>query len=265
MIGQKKLLEKLNKYTIDSFPRSIILMGEEGSGKHTISEYIKENILKLPLYDITGKVSNEYINKIYLNPNPAIYLINLNDMTEKEENVLLKFIEEPLANSFIILLAESRVNVLNTILNRCIVFEMDSYSKDELSNFISEKENKDLILNVVRTPGKIKSIDFDNLVSLYSLCDNIVNKLSIASYSNTLSIVDKINYKEDYNKYDINLFFDTLIYKLFNAFVNSHNIKLYNMYIKLINERKKLLDKRLNKELFMTNLLSNLWRLYNDK
>ena len=265
MIGQKKLLEKLNKYTIDSFPRSIILMGEEGSGKHTVANHIKEDILKLPLYDITNEVSNEYITKIYLNPNPAIYLINLNNMTEKQQNVLLKFIEEPLETSFIILLTESRVNVLNTILNRCIIFEMDSYSKEELSNFISEKENKELILNVIRTPGKIKSIDFDNLIGLYNLCDNIINKLSIASYPNTLSIVDKINYTDEYNKYDINLFFDTLTYKLSNAFISTHNTKLYDMYLRLINERKKLLDKRLNKELFMTNLLSNLWRLYCDK
>ena len=33
MIGQKKLIEKLKSYTIDSFPRSVILLGEEGMGK----------------------------------------------------------------------------------------------------------------------------------------------------------------------------------------------------------------------------------------
>ena len=49
MIGQKKLLEKLNTYDLDKFPRSLLLLGEKGSGKHLICDYVKTNILKLPL------------------------------------------------------------------------------------------------------------------------------------------------------------------------------------------------------------------------
>lgn len=265
MIGQKKLLEILNKYTLDSFPHSVLITGEKGMGKHTLVKYIKDNILNIPLKDITKNISNDYINTIYLTPTPFIYLIDLSEITEKQQNILLKFVEEPPYTSFIILLSESKVNVLNTILNRCVIFELASYTKEELSTFIKEKDKQELILNVVRSPGKIKTIELDNLISLYSLCDNIINKLSIASYFNTLSIADKINYKEEYNKYDITLFFDTLVYKLFNAFISTNNIKLYDIYLKLIYERKKLLDRRLNKELFMLNMLSQLWRSYHDK
>ena len=112
MIGQSKLLNKLNNFTVDSFPRSIILLGERGCGKHTIVKYIQENIIKFPVMDVTQNISNEYIDNIYRNPNPAIYVIDLNEFTEKEQNVLLKFVEEPLLNSFIILLAESKTNIL---------------------------------------------------------------------------------------------------------------------------------------------------------
>ena len=68
------------------------------------------------MLDITENISAEYIDKIMLNPNPRIYVIDLSKITEKDENVLLKFIEEPLKTSFIILLAESRNGILNTIL-----------------------------------------------------------------------------------------------------------------------------------------------------
>ena len=260
MIGQKNLLNKLSQYNIDTFPRSILLCGEEGSGKHTISKYISENIIKFNLLDITSNISDEYIDMIYRNPNPAVYLIDLTKITEKEQNVLLKFVEEPLNNSFIILLTESKNNVLNTILNRCMLFEMDNYTKDELREFITNKENEDLILSLIRTPGKIINNDLSGLNALCELVDKIVEKLSNANYANTLTIADKINYKDEYNKFDINILFDTLAYKLNKAYINTNNKNIFNMYLLTINERKKLLDKRLNKNLFMQNYLSKLWK-----
>lgn len=265
MIGQSKLMNKLNQYTVDTFPRSIILLGEKGSGKHLISNYIKDNILKFDMMDISETVSDEVIDQIYRTPNPMIYLVDISNMTEKEQNILLKFVEEPLKNAFIILLCEDRNVLLNTIANRCITFELESYTKEQLSTFIKEDDsNKDLILNIIRTPGKILSLNLDNLNDIYDVCDKIVNKLNIASYPNTLTIVDKINYKDEYNKFDIGIFFDTLIYKLFDSYKMSNNENIFKMYIYSINERKKLVDKRINKELFMTNYLTNLWKLVRE-
>lgn len=264
MVGQKKLLEKINSYNIDNFPRSVLLLGEQGCGKHTLLTHISTDILKLSCIDITKEISAEYIDKIYLDPNPRIYSIDLSQITEKEQNVLLKFVEEPLMNSFVILLAESRVNVLNTILNRCVIFEFEQYTKDELRQFLGSLDNQELVLDIVRTPGKLVDGDFGigyNIGKIYDTCVAIATRLNSASYANTLTIVGKINYKEDYSKYDINLFFDTLVYVLFKTYLSNGNDKLYQMYLFTVENRKKLIDKRLNKELFMTNFISNLWRL----
>ena len=260
MVGQKNLLNKLNKYTIDNFPHSIILLGEEGSGKHTLSNYIKDNILKLPLLDITENISDEYIDMIYRNPNPSIYLINMNKMMEKEQNILLKFIEEPLKNAFIILLVENRNALLNTIYNRCVVFEMDLYTKEELSEFVKTEDNKELILSVLRTPGKILNTNLDNIMAIYELCDKMVDKMNIANFSNTLTIADKINYKDEYNKFDLTIFFDMLIYTLYNKYLTEKNNKLLNMYLLTVESRKRLIDKRVNKEIFVQNFLTKLWK-----
>ena len=37
IIGQNKLLEKINSYTIDSFPKSFILLGEKRKWKTFVS------------------------------------------------------------------------------------------------------------------------------------------------------------------------------------------------------------------------------------
>ena len=46
MIGQKRLLNVIDNYTIDTFPRSVILIGDQGCGKHTLVNYISENIIE---------------------------------------------------------------------------------------------------------------------------------------------------------------------------------------------------------------------------
>lgn len=260
MVGQKHLLEKLNKFNIDTFPHSCILLGEEGSGKHIIVNYIRDNIIHFPVLDITENISDEYIDAIYRNPNPAIYIINMAKMTEKEQNILLKFIEEPFKNAFIILLAENRNLILNTVYNRCVIFELDLYTKDELAEFVSSTEDKELILSVLRTPGKILNTNLSNIRAIYDLCDKMVDKITIANFSNTLTITDKINYKDEYNKFDINIFFDMLIYTLYNKYLTENNKKTFDLYLLTVNARKKLIDKRLNKEIFVQNFLTQFWK-----
>ena len=261
MIGQTNLLKTLSRYNRDTFPRSIILCGEEGSGKHTITNYISQNIIKFEILDITDNISDEYLDQIYRNPNPYIYLIDLNKLTEKSQNIILKFVEEPLNNSFIILLTNTTFNVLNTIINRCVIFNMDNYTDDELKTFIENKENEELILQAVRTPGKILNNDLSNLKDLNDVVDKMVSKLSNASYANTLTIANKINYKDEYNKFDLDIMLNTLSYKLYKTYLEMNNKNMLEMYLLTVNERKKLIDTRLNKELFMQNYLTKLWKL----
>lgn len=261
MVGQKRLLEKLNKYNIDNFPRSTMLIGEEGMGKHTLVNYIKDNILHLPVVDITENLNKEYIDLIYLNPNPLIYIIDFTKITEKESNAMLKLVEEPIQTSFLILLVDNKNNVLNTIVNRCITFELEQYSKNELKEFTKGCNNEDLILNIVKSPGKILNNNLDSYIQdLYNLCNTIVLKLGKASYLNTLTITDKINYKDEYNKFDLTVFFDCLGYCYYKDFLDNKNNKSLYLYLYTSDSRKKLIDKRLNKELFVDNFLSNLWK-----
>lgn len=265
MIGQQNLLKKLNSYTIDTFPRSLLLIGEKGIGKHTLVSYINENIIKFPLLDITENISDEYISAIYRNPNPYIYLIDLSKLTEKEQNVILKFIEEPLINSFIIILAESRTLILNTVLNRCISFDLEPYTKEELETFLPTKEKSDLLLSILRTPGKILCSKVSDIEAMYNLSENICNNLAKANYANALSIANKINLKDEYDKFDIEIFFDILSLSLFSHYLNENDINILHMYNLTRESRKTLLDTRINKTYFMNSYLSKLWNLAKRK
>lgn len=264
IIGQTKILNILNKYTLDTFPKSLLLIGDKGSGKHTLVKYVSDEILKLPVEDITENLNNEYINEIYRRTNPYIYLIDFSNITEKEQNIILKFIEEPLKNSYIIMIAESTFNLLNTIINRCFMLQLDKYTEEELNQIIAKYElqieNKNLVLKIIKTPGQLINLNLKNILMLYDLCEKIVDKIHLANYANTLSISNKINYKDNYDKFDIYLFFDMLIYLLFNRFISEKDIKYFNLYMTTVDYRKKLIDKRINKEYLVQNFLSNIWK-----
>ena len=263
IIGQKKLLQTVNTYNFNNFPRTSLFIGEFGSGRHFIINYLKENILNnINIKDISDSISDELIDEIYRNPIPMIYLIDLSKMTEKESNIILKFIEEPLNNSFIVLLAESRIGVLNTVLNRCMIFEMDKYSKEELLEFNKEFDSNSFVFEIAGTPGKLINFTKNEFNNICSLCETIVDKLEIASYPNTLSILDKLNFKDEYDKIDIDWFFKILLYYSKNKyFSNLSNLKYYKYYEYINQSYNKLSDKRFNRQVFMTNFLSNLWRI----
>ena len=261
MVGQKNLIKVLSRYTIDTFPRSSLFLGERGSGRHTLVEYLGKDILNIPVEDITEKLSEDFISYIYRSVLPFIYIINVDALTEKEQNVMLKLIEEPPVQAFMILICENRNNLLDTIYNRCFVFEMEPYSEEELASFIEEDTDDALVLMALRTPGKILNTNLSNLMAVKDLCETIADKIQLANFSNTLTIVNKINYKDEYNKFDLNIFLDLLVFTLFNKYLKENNEKVLNMYLCAINERKKLIDSRLNKEVFMQHFLTKLWKV----
>jgi predicted AAA+ superfamily ATPase len=77
MVGQVNLINKLKSYTIDSFPQTLLLTGEKGSGKHSLVREVISPHLKLDIIDITDNISFDYILEIQLRVIPSIYLIDV--------------------------------------------------------------------------------------------------------------------------------------------------------------------------------------------
>lgn len=259
MVGQERIQSKLNSYTLSSFPQTSLIVGQFGCGKHTLVNEIAKKF-NVDIIDMTNNISLESINQTYTRALPTIYLIDASKLNERQQNIILKFLEEPIKGSYIILLSEGKESLLETILNRCVLFEFEPYTKEQLSCFIkNDIENKDLILMSCNTPGQIMSLNNKTLKDVDELCNNIINKIHLATFQNTLSISTKFNYKDEYDKIDLNVFFTLLSIKLRDAFVKTNESKYVTMYQVLNTYLRMLKDTRLNKEHLIENMLTKLW------
>ena len=211
-------------------------MGKRSSGKHTICDLISDK-LNLQIIDISEKLTQEMIDEIYTRVEPYIYIIINEKLTIKNQNSILKFLEEPLKNSYIILLVENRNKLLPTILNRCQIWELEKYSINELSQFIiTEVDSR--ILDIAKTPGDVILMQDENnkFADLYGLVDKLIEKIPMASFSNVLSISDKIDFNgKESDKFDLTVFLRTLIWLSSNKVLNSDNIYYQNVY-KLVDD-----------------------------
>lgn len=260
MIGQTDIVSWIYAHNIDNSPKITMFLGETGSGKHELSKLISEH-LKLDIIDISENINSDTINEIYSNPIPKIYLINLDNLNEKQQNTILKFIEEPIDSSFVILVSSNANMILETIENRCYKIKLKAYSKDELSQFIKDNKYKDFLLNICMAPGQIISLQDSNcnLNDLYSLCNKVVNDIDKATLSNALSIINNLNITNVYDKYDLKTFMKTIEYIVMQN-IDKLNFNLlfitYNITEKYLN---RLNDNRLNTTSLMTNYIIELW------
>ena len=237
--GQDILLQKINSKSLDSFPRSLMLVGDVGSGRHQLCNYIADKF-SLTQLDITGNLDVDFIEELYNRVEPYLYTIRVNELSVKDENSILKFIEEPLKNSFIILIAETTNGLLSTIINRCQIWYLQNYTEDFLRQFLNG--SNDSILEVATTPGQVLALREQSFESMIQLADTIITKIKQASVSNTLTLSNKISFKDsEQGKFDLKLFVDVLLSRIMLRWRNNIDISLvsaYNLTVKLKNNLK---------------------------
>ena len=230
ILGQDAILSYIDNKKRDTFPRSLILLGEYGCGKHAVLDYLADH-LKLTTLDITENLNFEFITGLYQKPEPYLYIIDASKITIKEQNVILKFVEEPLKNSFIVILAEYSNQLLRTVYNRCQVLSFKPYLEETLRNFT----NNELVLKIAKTPGQVKELESSDLTGMLELANKIVNKVGVANISNVLTISDKIAFKNEKDKFSLPVFANVLVYSLSEKIKECRELKYLDMY-KLVGE-----------------------------
>lgn len=260
IVGQDELLLKINRYTIDSWPNSSIFLGDVGCGKHTLVKFIcdKFNLLQ---YNLTPILNQEIVEEIYEKPELRLYYIEANKITICQQNMLLKLIEEPPKNVFIVILCERLSQVLVTIKNRCQLFEFSAYNKDILSNFITDSQLSPYILDIACTPGQVINYQSYNIKDLTQLAEKIFTKISSASFSNTLSISNKIAFKDEKDKIDIDLFSKVLNKTITDMIISDNTNNVYYHMFSLV--QKFISDLKItnvDKRYLFDNFLCKLWR-----
>lgn len=255
MVGQTSLIAKLKSYSIDTLPHSLLFVGDLGCGKHSLANLLSVHY-NLDLVDITDSINLETIQDIYLCTVPRFYLIDANRITEKQQNIILKFLEEPTKNIYIILICTSKSILLETILNRCLAFEFVPYSKEELLQFLDFESDVEKLLYYCNTPGQLLSTNLKEVNSLIELSDNIVNNINKTRYSNIFKIIERLDVSNNVN---LNLFFRVLLDRIFLKIKDDTSKRYISMYKETSNTLKKLADLRFNREALMQNFLSKLW------
>lgn len=257
-IGQKSLVEKVNNSTLDSFPRSLMLIGDKGCGKHTLCNYIADK-LKLPIITLDDKINDEKVEEIMFNPFPTLYIINIDDMLLKTQNTILKLVEEPLKNTYIILISEDITKVLTTLLNRCKKWNFKRYSDYELLEFIEpDCPDRELCLELFSTPGQIKQYQYYPLRDIKNLCDDILGRIELVSLPNVLNISEKIAFKGEKEKYDLDIFMKIFKNELLLKLLENDNRKYINIY-KASSNIEYILNNCINKQKVFDNFLLSIW------
>lgn len=204
MIGQLKLKEQFN-----SLPKVFMLVGEEGCGKHTFVRELAKKF-NLPVADLKlDENLEENIIEIQQRPTRGLYEIDLKEFDFDAQNKILKFVEEPAKNVNVVLLAESDREVLETVRNRCLSYEFAKYSIQELKD-ITKTDYEDYVYDILKTPGRVKKVNIKSIEECKILCDLLLEKIKLASYANTISIIYRLNFTDEYDKIDPALFLGML-------------------------------------------------------
>ena len=261
VIGQEKLVKALEGYTLETAPKTILFLGQSGCGKSWIANAFAKQ-LDLEVVVVQPDSTAEKLIEYYQCPINKMYLIDLKDIVEKDQNKFLKFIEEPSKTMNIILMAESTVGILPTILNRCVKYVFEPYTPEQLKQFDwAVNCSEEIAYEICKTPGQLLELSADNLDQALGLCRAIISSVDKANYANTLSIITKINLKDDAKKIDFKLFFDLMTYVAFDDYKKNNNELSFKIYLYTIRQQAKALNINVAKEAFLLNYLDNIWRL----
>ena len=258
IVGQDKLLARIaTYYSMQSLPKTLMFIGPNGCGKHLVAKYVAETF-KLDYKEINEDVSTTELDDYLYSTLDTLYVINLNNFTEKQQNVFLKAIEEPSKSTYFILLANSEAGVLNTILNRCMKYNFEPYTKEQIEQITNTSVN-DIAFKIFQTPGKLLNLTDAGFNEIIDLAGKTVMNIGKAEYANALVIATKINYKDLYNKIDFDLFLDAVEYLALEDYKNTTNPQSFVVF-QLTNKFKQYATQlRLIKETLMINYITTLW------
>ena len=274
-VGHSSLIENFkNRCSNGNLSHAQLISGEDGIGKSILAEILGKLILN-------GDLNREYVDIINYRPSKAsfgvddvreiidevnkkpfegdkkvIIIHQGNKLTIQAQNALLKTIEEPPTEVYIIILCESLELILDTIKSRCEIYKLTPLTKDELYKYIaikgydySEEEKASAIAFSEGIPGRIDRYFSDT--ELQELRDKIVDLLLQLTNNEIEAILEKeeqlVSYKQ--NKEEVIIVLSSFIRDiLVNKEVYNENLIINRDKIKEIERlTNEMSFKKLNK------------------
>ena len=165
----------LSSLSFNNLPHGIIISGPDGIGKKILANAISSRLLinkttniensdlvnsnshpdyfylnneKVLLHNITFRKNkwddekgqrnvNDFLSKTSsISINKVAVIVNAQTMNDESQNALLKSLEEPSPNSYIIMITNRPKCLLNTIYSRCQVINIPSLKIDDLNKWL---------------------------------------------------------------------------------------------------------------------------------
>ena len=118
--GQPKLVERVQRLTLETMPQSLLLIGPKGCGKHTLCSLIAKQ-LGVQVVELTDKLDSQAVADLYERAVPTVYMVVAGQLSPRAQSSLLKIIEEPVSGAFFIILSDTAVDTLSTLSNSILL------------------------------------------------------------------------------------------------------------------------------------------------
>ena len=278
-----------NGINFSNLPHGIIISGPSGIGKKILASKISKDLLinknnksddidllnhpdfftldkdKILLHHITYREDkwddekgqrnvNDFLSVTpSIAVNKVVLILNAQTMNNSSQNALLKSLEEPAPNSYIIITADRPKSLLETIYSRCQIINIPNVTQKVTNEWLIENGISDInsndfpsfstplsILNDIQNDDHHNFRDFINIISEY-LDNKLDLNLTIKNISSLeIDLIMKANYLIEFLKILLKskLLSEDLsgIYKKYNS-LKYNNLKISNLINELNNFR----------------------------
>lgn len=194
MIGQKNNIQTVIRWRCNkSVPRFIIIVGDKGSGRLTLTKVI------LKMLGITGVISECGIDAIrnviecaYTLSSSTMYIFrDADNMSIAAKNALLKVIEEPPNNAYFVMTVQNIDGVLSTIKSRGTILKIEPYLREDLKSYKDDA----YLLNYCSNIGQMQ-MDITDLKKAEDCVNDIIVALQQQSGTKLLKACTQLKSKQ---------------------------------------------------------------------
>lgn len=224
------MMQEELKNTLDNltFARFMIISGASSIASEDIAECISARLQTVYIH-CGNKVDDvrNIISMAYKQTKPIMYVFkDCDNMSNAAKNALLKVIEEPPQQAYFVMLLKSTSNTLATILSRGMLISLLPFPPSELKEYALQIQpklkNEELtkIAKVCETPEQVKMLLNYGVQDFCDYVRKVVENIPEVTITNCLKIANQINFKEEEDKYDLELFLNTYTNYLLECFID---------------------------------------------
>lgn len=174
-------------------------------------------------------------------------------MTITAQNSLLKTLEEPSRNGFIILITHDHDRLLDTIKSRCVHIRFTTLGIREISRMSSDEM---IVQNAQGRPGYVALLESDaDFASCVTMARDTLRSVIRTPVHERLQLAAELSKKDDWY---LKVFFNVWVYRVWSV---AHETKKWNLIKaagKIEDTVRKFESTNVNKQLLIEDLLVNI-------